>query len=304
MTTTIIKWALAALFLGSIAFVHRRGRVRLRFWRQLVDHSAFIAPVNVVMYAFSRVPAAPFLDLADFPELAPLQANWRTIRDEALALARAREIKAALHDDDAGFNSFFKYGWKRFYLKWYGEDPGSATRRCPRTVELLRGIPSVKAALFAELPPGGRLNLHRDPYAGSLRYHLGLVTANDARCWIEVDGRRYHWRDGEAVLFDETYLHEARNDSDVHRLILFCDVERPLKTRAARSFNRWFARHVMSAAASPNEAGDRTGAINRLFFVVGWLGRQRFRFKRFSPRLYHATRIALAALLLGWLVFG
>src|SRR5689334_24353903 len=26
------------------------------------------------------------------------------------------------------------------------------------------------------LPPGGKLVQHRDPYAGSLRYHLGLVT--------------------------------------------------------------------------------------------------------------------------------
>lgn len=41
----------------------------------------------------------------------------------------------------------------------------------PETVELLNRIPSVKAAMFAELPPGSHLGKHRDPYAGSVRYH-------------------------------------------------------------------------------------------------------------------------------------
>ncbi|WP_419146018.1 aspartyl/asparaginyl beta-hydroxylase domain-containing protein, partial [Escherichia coli] len=36
-------------------------------------------------------------------------------------------------------------------------------------------------------------------------------------------------RDGESVVFDETYVHEAYNHPDQNRIILFCDVERPLK---------------------------------------------------------------------------
>ncbi|MGH6634584.1 MAG: aspartyl/asparaginyl beta-hydroxylase domain-containing protein, partial [Gammaproteobacteria bacterium] len=54
----------------------------------------------------------------------------------------------------------------------------------------------------------------------SLRYHLGLVTPSSDDCFINVDGVPYSWRDGEAFLFDETYLHYARNDSDQYRLIL------------------------------------------------------------------------------------
>lgn len=51
--------------------------------------------------------------------------------------------------------------------------------------------------MFATLPDGSRLPRHRDPYAGSLRFHLGLATPSDDRCFIEVDGQRYSWRDGE-----------------------------------------------------------------------------------------------------------
>ena len=72
-----------------------------------------------------------------------------------------------------------------------------------------------------------------DPYAGSLRYHLGLVTPNDDACYIDVDGERHSWRDGQGVVFDETYIHEAYNQTTQNRIILFCDVERPLKFAAS-----------------------------------------------------------------------
>ena len=90
-----------------------------------------------------------------------------------------------------------------------GHDLASAAQKCPRTVELLNQIPSIKAAMFASLPPGARLVRHRDPYAGSLRYHLGLRTPNSDQCRIFVDGEMYSWKDGEAVMFDETYIHRA-----------------------------------------------------------------------------------------------
>ncbi|WP_395239557.1 aspartyl/asparaginyl beta-hydroxylase domain-containing protein, partial [Salmonella sp. s54412] len=91
-------------------------------------------------------------------------------------------------------------GWKRFYLKWYEDAHPSASQLCPQTPALLRDIPSVKAARVATLPDGSRLPRHRDPSAGSLRFHLGLATPNDDRGFIEVDGQRYSWRDGEGVL--------------------------------------------------------------------------------------------------------
>ncbi len=73
-------------FILSAIYVHFRGRVRHGFFRQLTDHSTFMAPYNVLMYWFSRVPNQPYIDIKDFPELAPLQANWKSIRDEALRL--------------------------------------------------------------------------------------------------------------------------------------------------------------------------------------------------------------------------
>jgi beta-hydroxylase len=92
----------------------------------------------------------------------------------------------------------------------------------------------IRAAVFAMLPAGGKLNPHRDPFAGSLRYHLGLITPNDDRCEIIVDGIPYSWRDGEDVVFDETYLHHAANRTEQDRIILFCDVEGNWQLSATR----------------------------------------------------------------------
>ena len=290
-----MKWLLVAFFLFCVSFVHFRGRVRHKYFRQLFDHSAFTAPVNVFMYALSGVPTTPYLPVASFPDLRALEDNWRTIRDEGLQLMEISKIKAPDKHNDAGFNSFFKTGWKRFYLKWYDDSHPSAEELCPKTTALLRGIPSVKAAMFAELPHGGKLNMHRDPYAGSLRYHLGLVTPNDDRCFIDVDGERYSWRDGQGVVVDETYIHWAENQSGENRLILFCDVERPMKFRWAQAFNHWFGKHVVAAGSSPNEEGDRTGFINKIFLVSHIAGQYRRRFKKWNRTVYRLTKFALIA---------
>jgi beta-hydroxylase len=292
---------LAALLVASASLVHFRGRVRLRFARQLTDHSTFTAPFNTLVHLFSETPNRPWLDPARFPQLAPLAANWTTIRDEGLALMDEGYVRAAIANNDIGFHTFFKRGWKRFYLKWYGEAPASATTLCPRTTELLAAIPSVHGAMFATLPPGGRLGRHRDPFAGSLRYHLGLRTANSDACWIEVDGERRSWRDGEALLFDETYVHEALNETDVDRLILFCDVERPVWGPVGW-LNRFAIAHVMRATSTQNVEGEAVGALNRLYARLYWIKDVGQALKARNRRLYYAVKYlalgAVAALLL------
>ncbi|MCB1694285.1 MAG: aspartyl/asparaginyl beta-hydroxylase domain-containing protein, partial [Pseudomonadales bacterium] len=275
-------------------YVQTRGVVRHeRFSRLLTDHSNFFGPLNCLFYAFSAVRTTPYVDVAAFPELKPIQDNWHTIRDEALGLDNQHAIRASEDLDDIGFNSFFKTGWKRFYLKWYGANLRSAEDMCPRTVAMLDAIPSVKGAMFAMLPPGARLVRHRDPYAGSLRYHLGLVTPNSDACFIEVDGQRYAWRDGEAVMFDETYLHFAENQSGVNRIVLFLDVKRPVTARFVDWINTGFSRLVMSATTTKNLPGDKVGGLNRAFGTIYKFRLFGKRVKAYSTTLYYGSQVLI-----------
>ena len=271
-------------------YVHFRGRERHRLSRQLLDHSTIMAPYNALMYLFSAVEANPYADLQQFPELAVLRAQWQLIREEALKLFDEGYIRAAASYNDLGFNSFFRHGWKRFYLKWYDEFLPSAKALCPRTTQLLAGVPSINAAMFALLPPGSRLGQHRDPFAGSLRYHLGLVTPNSERCRIVVDGQHYHWRDGEAVMFDETFVHWAENQTEQARLILFCDIERPLNNLFVRALNRSLGRAMIRAAGTQNVDGEHVGVLNKVFGYVYELRLMGKRLKQWHRPLYYALK--------------
>ncbi len=122
--------------------------------------------------------------------------------------------------------------------------------------------------MFAILEPGAHLNPHRDPFGGSLRYHLGLVTPNSDDCFIVVDGERYSWRDGEAVMFDETFIHWADNKTPTTRIILFCDVERPLTSRLMTRVNRYVIENFVKISATQNVEGEPVGALNRFYGKV------------------------------------
>ena len=287
------KFLIVWVFLASALYVHFRGRVRHKFTRQLTDHSTFMAPYNAMIYLFSAVPNKPVLDVKQFPDLDPLQQNWETIRDEARRLYEGGHIQISKSYNDLAFNTFFKRGWKRFYLKWYGDFFPSALDLCPRTVELVKSIPSVNAALFTLMPGKSKLGEHRDPFAGSLRYHLGLMTPNSDDCRIYIDGNPYSWRDGQAILFDETYVHSVNNDTDRDRIILFCDVARPIRNPIIRAINRFVTNHIVKITTTQNTADEKVGILNRISSSIYALKNFFQRIKKANRKLYYAGKYAL-----------
>ena len=292
---------LLVIYVIAVMQMHYRGQVRFSAVRQILTHTNYLAPYNLLMNLFSKLPNKPFLSTESIDDLAILRDNWEVIRDEALSLSEDGDIKAAEGLNDAGFNSFFRHGWTRFYLKWYGDALPSAQKKCPKTLEILKQTPSIKAAMFASLPSGGKLVAHRDPFAGSLRYHLGLATPNDDDCFILVDGQKHSWRDGEGVLFDETYIHEAHNKTDENRIILFCDVTRPMKLGVINRFNSFMSNKLVSASATKNEDGDRVGALNKFFEKVYGLRTISRKFKKWNRTAYKITKYTLFFLLIYWI---
>ena len=169
-------------------------------------------------------------------------------------------------------------------------------------MELLNSIPNVHGAMFAMLPPGGKLGAHRDPFAGSLRYHLGLVTPNSDKCRILVDGVPCVWRDGEAFVFDETFIHSAENATDVNRIILFCDVERPMKYGFMTAINRWVSHHIVKASATQNVEGEQVGVLNRFFGSFYGVHKASRRLKDWNCKVYYTLKYTVTAGLIGLIV--
>ncbi len=263
-----------------------------------------MAPINVFMYIFSKIPTTPYININEYPEIKYLIENWKIIRDEALFLHNEGNITDAKDNDDIGFNSFFKRGWKRFYLTWYGTIIPSALRTCPRTIELISNIECIKGAMFAYLPKNSVLGKHRDPYAGSIRFHLGLKTPNDPNCFIDVDGKRYIWKDGEGVLFDETYLHYVENNTDHDRLIFMCDIERKMSNKIASYVNSMFNKIIMSATVAKNIEDDPIGGINSFFKKISFIVekyeyyRKKLKKNPFYYKIYYLIKYGLLIVLL------
>lgn len=291
------KLVVLALLASCASYIHFRGRVRHGFVRQLTDLSTFLAPYNMLVTMFSGLPRRPIQDVSDFPEMALLRENWQTLREEAERLEEGGNIRPAAKHNDVAFNTFFRRGWTRFYVKWYGDPLPSAEELSPNTVALVQSIPSVNAALFARLPPHGVLGEHRDPFAGSMRYHLGLKTPNSDACRIYIDGTPYSWRDGEDIVFDETYIHSVINDTDESRIIFFCDVARPIRNPIVRAVNRFVTRHIVKITAAQNIDGEQIGAVNSLSRFVYKIKLFFERAKKANRRLYYAAKYLIIAAL-------
>jgi len=304
MNISLIVFIVLALYVcASMFFVYRlRGNVRFESFRRYLRKGWFIfAPFNCWLYLFTQKRAAvPIMDIKDFKELDPIKDNWEVIRDEAVNLKsqgffEKTKDPASVSFYDIGFRTFYKYGWGKFYLQWYGYTHKSAQDLCPKTVEVLSKVPSVKGALFSFLPAGSQLTPHSDPSASSLRYHLGLDVPASDKAYINVDGVSYSWRNGEAFLFDETYLHFAKNETDKDRLILMCEIERPMSF-PGRMVN-FFYQLALRFGVVPNQPGDEEGLINRIFSSMDPIIVKVRTYKESNPLLYEivwgAIRLAL-----------
>ena len=67
------------------------------------------------------------------------------------------------------------------------------------------------------------------------------------------------------MIFDETYVHTAENRTPTTRIILLCDIERPLKNRR-RALDQSLRSATGSCAPgpSPNQVGDKQGILSTL----------------------------------------
>ncbi len=310
--TSLIMLFLVLFCIGSMGYVYAfRGQARYEGISEYLRKGwPIFTPFNCILYLFTRPKARPaIMDMTRFPELQELQDNWEMIRDEGMQLMAEGGFDSIADPNsasyyDIGFRTFYKYGWTKYYLNWYGYTHQSAARSCPKTIDLLSRIPSVNGAMFSILPPGGQLTRHLDPVACSLRYHLGLNTPNDDACYISIDNSKYSWRDGEPLLFDVTFLHFAHNDADKPRLILMCDIDRPMSWFG--HLLNWPYKWLMRATVVPNTDEDERGFANRTFSNLVPILEKSKRLKETNLPAYKAlkysvnTTLVIVAALIIW----
>ncbi len=198
--------------------------------------------------AFRKLPAFDRDFLGEYPALRILEDNYQTVREECLALLERRRDIPDVDTLSATYTSagIHTVAWKSFMFK-SGKFIDENCALAPRTAALLRQIPNVYTAFFSILDPHQYIKPHWGYWKGFVRYHLGVVIPENNRdksCWLRINsqpeaqdrsrreeienGEKYYWNNGAGVMFDDTFLHDAANESGEVRVVLFLDIARKM----------------------------------------------------------------------------
>jgi aspartate beta-hydroxylase len=180
------------------------------------------------------------------------QFGWTAGLESATAVIRG-ELEAALAADQ-GFAPYVQVPkgqepqqwreldgsrtWSALHLYKAGIRMDENCARCPQSARVAESLelPLIPGhspeALFSVLQPG----THIPPHFGLGNYklvaHLPLIVPPD--CAIRVGNETRGWIEGECLVFDDSFQHEAWNRSTATRAVLILDVWHPQVTPAER----------------------------------------------------------------------
>jgi hypothetical protein len=189
------------------------------------------------MFYFPGLPQRQFYERDEFAWLAGLEAAAPEIRAELLATMR---------DDAPGFMPYVQATrgrprpanpllddrrWSASYLWRGGALVPENAGRCPATIAALEAAPIPRIAgrspmaLFSMLRPHTRIQPHHGLLNTRLICHLPLLVPSN--CALRVGNETRAWREGETLIFDDSFEHEAWNESDSIRVVLLFEIWRP-----------------------------------------------------------------------------
>jgi beta-hydroxylase len=227
--------------------------------------------------AFRRVDDF-WLDYHDeYAGLRELERHHDEVKAECVELLRQRSAIPDIESLGGAYTSggIHAIKWKAFFLK-AGPFIEENCLLAPRTAQRLRAIPQLHVAFFSVLEPHQRIPPHWGYWKGFLRYHLGVVIPDTRACWMRINressfghnndttlierGKKHHWTEGRGVIFDDTFLHDAANESDDVRVVLWLDLRRKLPAHLD-----YLNRFVLTVGNhEPSVVGIRRKAIVKL----------------------------------------
>ncbi|MEL6529195.1 MAG: aspartyl/asparaginyl beta-hydroxylase domain-containing protein [Pseudomonadota bacterium] len=199
--------------------------------------------MNTMIASSSLISNDPVLDPDQYKWSGLLSKNYQIIRNEALSILEHRQAIPPLREVSPDHRRIMKdNSWQSFFLIGYGHHIEENIARAPRTAAMLSRIPGLNSAFFSILAPGAVIVPHRGVTKAFITAHLGLVVPKQREnCWMRISDQRLTWKAGEWMIFDDTYEHEVRNETDETRIVLLCQVARPLKAPGS-----WLAKATMN----------------------------------------------------------
>jgi beta-hydroxylase len=168
-----------------------------------------------------------FYDPADFSFLGPLVSNFRTIRDELSDLISAGKERQWLRTFPDYVKSEEYKAWKVFSFIFFKMKLPANAELCPKTAKLVYSIPEILSCDYSFMKPHTHVLPHKGYSRMVLRCHLPLIVPDEKLCGIRVGNETANWKEGELMIFDDSFEHEAWNRSDNNRVVLMFDIPNP-----------------------------------------------------------------------------
>ena len=155
-----------------------------------------------------------------FPWVARIEAAFPEIRAELNGLLADDTLRAV-------YKSYTTTGeWAAGHLWIFGKKNEEICRRCPITTEVVGSVQGVLgSAMFSALAPHTFIAPHCGFTSAKLRCQLPLIVPSG--CRLKVGDSELEQREGKAIVFDDSFLHSAWNDSDSVRYVLLFDLFHP-----------------------------------------------------------------------------
>jgi aspartyl/asparaginyl beta-hydroxylase (cupin superfamily) len=185
------------------------------------------------------ISATPWHDPYGHPEIAPVVKEF-----ESNHAAIKRELEQAWATSRDGFSDYQHYlsvqqDWQALYLYREAGLVEESARLVPTAFAVLRDsvvatekICPLLESHFSVLLPGARIKPHCDLWNFSINLHVAIDVPE--HCAITVAGETRGWREGECLLFDYSFEHEAWNDGNRPRTCLLVDLWHPETTLPER----------------------------------------------------------------------
>ncbi len=188
------------------------------------------------MFYFPGLAQRAFFERAEFAWAAQVEAATPAIRDELRGLLAGDETFAPYVRFDPtapppANHLLDSADWGAAHLFEGGRPHPTHAPRCPAamTALALAPMPHVGTrspmALFSRLKPGTHIRPHHGVFNTRLICHLPLIVPDG--CAIRVGAEERAWREGELLVFDDSFEHEAWNRGTADRIVLLFEVWRP-----------------------------------------------------------------------------
>lgn len=179
---------------------------------------------DVILRRMPPLPLGGADALAQFPVLDELTKSHDKIKADLSYLLSHHEDIPALHEVHPRDLYVAGRAWRTFMLKIWGHEITENTQAVPDTIAAINRIPGVHTALFSILHGRAEIEPHRGSAAGVIRFHYPLIVPKEPeKCWIEIGGHHFFWKEGVPLVFDDTREHWVKNETDETRVVLIID---------------------------------------------------------------------------------